>query len=88
LLQKESKWAWGQPQAKAFETAKNALQDDALLVLYDSPKQLVLACDASQYGLGGVLSHIMDDGLERPIAYTSRTLTEAEKNYSQLEKRP
>ena len=86
MLQKESKWAWGQQQAKAFLTAKNSLQDDALLVHYDSSRQLVLACDASQYGLGGVLSHIMDDGQERLIVYTPRTLTTAEKNYSQLEK--
>jgi len=73
-------------QAKAFQTAKNTLQDDALLVHYDSSKQLVLACDASQYGLGRVLSLIMDDGQERSIAYTSRTLTVAEKNYSLLGK--
>ena len=65
---------------------KNALQDDTLLVHYDASRQLVLACDASQYGLGGVLSHIMDDGQERTIAYTSRTMTAAETNYSQLEK--
>ena len=82
LLQKESKWTWDHKQVKAFQAAKNALQGDALLVHYDNSKQLVLACDASQYGLGGVLSHIMDDGQERPIAYTSRTLTAAEKNYS------
>ena len=86
LLQKQFKWTWGQQQVKAFQTAKNALQDDSLLVHYDGSKQLVLACDVSQYGLGGVLSHIMEDGQERPTAYTSRTLTAAEKNYSQLEK--
>ena len=33
-----------------------------------------------------VLSHQMSDGKERPIAFASRTLTAAEKNYSQLDK--
>ena len=66
--------------------AKNALQNDTLLVHYNSNHQLVLACDASPYGLGAVLSHIMDDGQEQPITYTSCTLTAVVKNYSQLKK--
>ena len=68
--------------------AKGALQANSLLLLvhYDSSKPLVVACDASQYGLGAVLSHVMEDGSERPVAYASRTLSSAEKNYSQLEK--
>ena len=86
LLQKHAKWQWGTQQIKAFQDAKNALQDNTLLVHYDSSKQLVLACDASPHGLGAVLSHIIEDDLEKPIAYASRTLTTAEKNYSQLEK--
>lgn len=55
-----------------------------MLVHYDTAKPLVLACDASPYGIGAVLSHIMPDKQERPIAYVSRTLTAAENNYSQL----
>lgn len=82
LLQKDVKWTWGTEQDKAFEAAKRALQDDSLLVHYDESKPLILACDASQYGLGAVLSHVMEDGQERPVAYASRTLTSAEKNYS------
>ena len=86
LLQKKTKWKWKDVQDEAFQSAKDALQADSLLVHFDPAKPIVLACDASQYGLGAVLSHVMSDGHERPIAYVSRTLNAAEKNYSQVEK--
>ena len=86
LLLKHRKWTWGMEQEKAFNAAKQDLQHNSLLVHFDSKKQLVLACDVSPYMIGAVLSHVMDDGTERPIAYTSRTLNQAEQNYSQLER--
>ena len=57
-----------------------------MLVHYDPDKPLVLTCDASPYGIGAVLSHTVEDGTDRPVAYASRTLTTAEKRYSQLER--
>ena len=86
LLQNHSRWKWTDNQEQAFQAAKQALQADTLLVHYNEDLPLVLACDASPQGIGAVLSHIMPDGAEKPIAYASRTLTKAEKNYSQLEK--
>ena len=62
------------------------LQSKAVLVHFDTNKKLVWACDASPYGVGTVLSHQLDDGSECPIGYASRTLSTAEKRYSQLDK--
>ena len=86
LLQKDAKWNWSEKQQKAFEEVKTLLTSDRILVHYDPDKELVLACDASPYGVGAVLSHRNADGCDRPIAFASRTLAPAERKYSQLEK--
>ena len=86
LLQKSVKWDWGELQQSRFEETKALLCSATLLVHYDPNRKLLLQCDASLYGVGAVLSHVMDDNSERPIAYTSRSLTPAEWNYSQIEK--
>ena len=86
LLQKKVKWNWGPEQQKAFQAAKGSLTSDSLLVHFDPAKKLILAADASPYGLGAVLSHRLSDGTDKPIAFASRTLAAAEKKYSQIEK--
>ena len=86
-LQKNAKWNWGSEEQKAFQTAtKESLTSDSVLVHFDPKRTVILACDASPYGIGAVLSHRMDDGTDQPIAFASRTLAAAEKKYSQIEK--
>ena len=86
LLGKGSPWNWDQACKKAFQNLKAQLASTQVLAHYDMKLPLRLDCDASAYGVGAVLSHIFPDGTERPIAYASRTLSAAEKNYAQIEK--
>ena len=72
-------------QQEAFEVSKELLLSAPVLAHFDSSLELSLACDASAYGIGAVLSQAMPDGQERPVGFVSRTLSAAE-NYSQLEK--
>lgn len=86
LLQANRKWRWSDDCEKAFTEAKEKLAAAPVLTHYNPELPLRLAGDASSYGIGAVLSHVLPDGTEHPIAYASRTLTSSERNYAQLEK--
>jgi len=86
LLRKEEQWKWGPSQERAVEWIREQLSSDHVLVHYDPQKPIVLACDASPYGVGAVLSHVMPDGSERPVGFASRSLSPAERNYAQIDK--
>ena len=57
LLRKGVKWEWQERERNAFEKAKKILDETNFLIHYDPEKPLLLACDASPYGLGAALSH-------------------------------
>nr|KAG5691288.1 hypothetical protein BaRGS_017254 [Batillaria attramentaria] len=86
LTKKANPWKWGEEEQAAFEQLKNVLSSDQVLVHFDPDKPVGLACDASNVGIGAVLFHRYPDGSERPIANVSKTLTAAERNYSQIHK--
>lgn len=84
MLHKNVKWNWTERKQEAFVNSKKLLLSAKLLVHFDPNKEVILACDASPYGIGGVISHNDIDGKDKPIAYVSKTLSQAEKGYSQL----
>lgn len=83
LTKKDTKFEWCAECEEAFNNSKKLILNDRLLVHYDPNKELAIHCDASPYGVGAILSHIID-GVDRPIMFASSSLTAAQKNYAQL----
>lgn len=83
LLKKDTKWYWRKTQQEAFNKTKEMLSSPQVMTHFGSSKPLVLT---SPYSTGSVLAHVMEDGAEKPIAYHSRSLSHAEKNYAQIDK--
>ena len=77
LLKSQRSWSWESSQQVAFSNAKELLTSASVLVHYEPDRELVLACDASEYGVEAVLSHHFEEGFDRPIAFASRTLAPA-----------
>lgn len=86
LLKKDVEWLWSGEHQKAFEGIKNKLMSSEVLIHYVPNLPIKITCDASPFGLGAVLSHILPDGGVKPVAFFSRSLSTAEKNYSQLDR--
>ena len=86
FMKKGHVFRWGNNQERAFSEAKEILRKIQIPVLSndDVHKPLILTCDDSSYGVGAVLAHQIEDG-KQPIAFHSRTMTPAERNYSLVE---
>lgn len=76
---------WTSKAEDAFSEIKQALVSAPVLCQPDFSIPFTVASDASDFGLGGVLTQIID-GEERVIAYASRSLSRTERNYSVTEK--
>ncbi|XP_058445611.1 uncharacterized protein K02A2.6-like [Malaya genurostris] len=80
LLKNNTKYVWDENCNKAFEESKSLLLSTNFLEFYDPEKPIVIISDASGYGLGGVLAHIIE-GIEKPVCFTSCSLNSAQKSY-------
>jgi hypothetical protein len=85
LLRKGTVYRWTTEQDQAFNALKECLITSPILKFPDFNKQFILFTDASILGLGAILSQLDDNDQEHVIAYASRTLSKAEKNYAATE---
>ena len=81
LIRKDTELCWNAEHEKSFCEIRRLLSSSPILRYFYEGKPTILQCDASQSGLGVCL---LQEG--HPVAYASRALTAAEKNYAQIEK--
>src|SRR3954468_7409473 len=81
LSKKNAPFVWGPSQDTAFNELKNFLTHAPLLALPNFDKPFEIHCDASGYGIGGVLMHE-----KRPITYFREKLSRAQLNHAVYEK--
>ena len=79
---KDAQFVWTHKCTHSYQMLKEKLISAPILAYPSFEKSFVLETDASIEGLGAVLSQSQEDGLLHPVAYTSRSLTPAERKYS------
>jgi hypothetical protein len=85
LLKKNVNFQWTLQQQQAFDYFKDRLITSPILIYPDWTKEFILFTDASTFALGAVLSQKDAQDQERVVAYASRSLLPAERNYSATE---
>ena len=85
LTEKGKHFRWGEDCQQAFLELKHRLTTAPVLAYPDPAKPFILDTDASDVGVGAVLSQ-EEGGMEHVIAYASRALTKEERKYATTKK--
>ena len=86
LLKKGVSFSWDPACEDSFRRLKTMVKESGLLAHPNFDRPFTLQTDASNQGLGAVLLQADCHGQEKAVAFISRTLTPAERNYSTTEK--
>nr|GEY43645.1 reverse transcriptase domain-containing protein [Tanacetum cinerariifolium] len=85
LLEKDTPFHFSKECVESFQTLKIKLTEAPILIAPDWDIPFELMCDASDFAIGAVLGQRQDKHF-RPIHYASKTMPEAESNYTTTEK--
>ena len=87
LTKKDTKFDWPPACQSAFDKLKVAFTSAPILKIADPYRPFILECDCSDFALGAVLSQVCPkDNLLHPVAYLSRSLIKAERDYAIFDK--
>jgi hypothetical protein len=81
LTRKDAEWLWTERCQKAFDELRDRVTSEPVLAHPELDKQFELEVDASGFAVGAALLQKKEDGKRHPIAYFSKTLNEAQRNY-------
>nr|GEX16461.1 hypothetical protein [Tanacetum cinerariifolium] len=85
LLKKNTPFIFSEDYIKAFQTLKKKLTEAPILIAPNWDLPFELMCDASDFAIGAVLGQRHEKHF-RPIHYMSKTMNDAESNYTATEK--
>ncbi|KAF8663356.1 hypothetical protein AX14_006995, partial [Amanita brunnescens Koide BX004] len=85
LMGKEA-WNWTQFQQEAFQKLKDEITSERTLMIPKPGRPFRMETDASDFAIAAILSQLDEDGIWKPIAFMSKSLNEAERNYEIYDK--
>lgn len=86
LIKKGIPFNWTSDHQEAFDKIKLILAKKETLAIYDTNLETFVMADASPVGLGAVLFQKNQNGTYQIIGYVSKTLSEVERRYAQIER--
>ena len=81
LLKKDKPFDWTEECQKALENLKTRFTAEPVLQMPDQSRPFQIEADTSKYATGAVLTQTVANGDRHPVAFLSKTFTEAERNY-------
>jgi hypothetical protein len=80
-LKKGTQWIWSKPEEKVFQELKQHICKEPVLMQPDQTKPFKVKVDTSNYVIGAVLMQKDDNRKMHPVAFFSKTMNKAQRNY-------